>query len=148
MKKLIIAALLVVGMTTFAQDKKERPKRAQMEKMTPEQRQEKQLQRMTTELGLNAKQQEQMKQLLAEQATKREAMMEKREASREEMKKQREASRDKMEKQRETMENKMKAILTPEQLAKWKSNQEKMKERAGNRMKERMHDKMQNDMEN
>ncbi|PRZ25220.1 hypothetical protein [Flavobacterium granuli] len=148
MKKLIIAALLVVGMTTFAQDKKERPKRAQMEKMTPEQRQEKQLQRMTTELGLNAKQQEQMKQLLAEQATKREAMMEKREASREEMKKQREASRDKMEKQRETMENKMKAILTPEQLAKWKSNQEKMRERAGDRMKERMHDKMQDDMEN
>lgn len=148
MKKLIIAALLVVGMTTFAQDKKERPKRAQMEKITPEQRQEKQLQRMTTELGLNAKQQEQMKQLLAEQATKREAMMEKREASREEMKKQREASRDKMEKQRETMENKMKAILTPEQLAKWKSNQEKMRERAGDRMKERMYDKMQDDMEN
>lgn len=38
MKKLFIAALLVVGMTSFAQERKGRPERSEMEQLTPEQR--------------------------------------------------------------------------------------------------------------
>ncbi len=63
MKKLIIAALLVVGMTSFAQDKKEmgtRHDRAEMEKFTPEQRNQLMLKKMTLELDLNASQQKEM----------------------------------------------------------------------------------------
>ena len=37
MKKLFIAALLVVGMTSFAQVRQAKPERARMEQLSPEQ---------------------------------------------------------------------------------------------------------------
>jgi Spy/CpxP family protein refolding chaperone len=130
MKKLIIAALLIVGMTTFAQDKKERPKRADMGKMTPEQRNERRIERMTTELNLDAAQQEKLKQLYADEAKNREAKMA-------EMKDKKGQGREMMAEQMKANEGKMKEILTPEQFKKWKSNQEKMRERMQQRMGDR-----------
>lgn len=126
MKKLIIAALLIVSASTFAQDNNDRPQRANMGNMTPEQRSEQRIARMTKELNLDAKQQEQIKQLYADQAAQR--------ANRQDNKGQ---GRENMEAQRKAMEEKMKAILTPEQLQKWKSNQDKMRERMQQRMSER-----------
>jgi len=140
MKKLFIAALLVVGLTTFAQDKKERPRRADMEKMTPEQRSERRLERMKTELNLDEKQQEQVKQLFAEQDKKWEA-------NRGEMQNRREMSREKMEEERKMMNDKMKAILNPEQFKKWKENQEKRRQRMQERMRDRMDDGMKGNMD-
>ena len=113
MKKLIIAALLVAGMTTYAQEKKETPNSAKMERMTPEERQERQVKRLTSELTLTAQQQEQVKQLLAAQATNRENPMDRKELSKEEMKARREASRTKMKEERKMMEDKLKGILIP-----------------------------------
>lgn len=138
MKKLIIAALLVAGMTTYAQEKKETPNRAKMERMTPEERQERQLKRLTTELTLNAQQQEQVKQLLASQTVNRQNQMDRKELSKEEMKARREAAVKKMQDDRKIMEDKMKVILTPAQFGTWKADQEKMRERNETRMKERM----------
>ena len=138
MKKLIIAALLVAGMTTYAQEKKETPNRANMERMTPEERQERQLKRLTTELTLNAQQQEQVKQLLASQTVNRQNQMDRKELSKEEMKARREAAVKKMQDDRKIMEDKMKVILTPAQFGTWKADQEKMRERNETRMKERM----------
>jgi long-subunit acyl-CoA synthetase (AMP-forming) len=67
MKKLFIVALLMAVMTSFAQSKEGRsrtPQRANMEKMTPQERTEKRIEKMTKELNLDVKQQEKMKQLL------------------------------------------------------------------------------------
>ena len=128
MKKLIIAALLVAGMTTYAQEKKETPNRAKMERMTPEERQERQVKRLTSELTLTAQQ----------QATNRENPMDRKELSKEEMKARREASRTKMQEDRKMMEDKLKGILTPAQFTTYKANQEKMREQNEMRMKDRM----------
>ncbi len=131
MKKLIIAALLVVGVSSFAQDNNDRPQRGNMGNMTPEQRTEQRVARMTKDLNLDAKQQEQLKQLYADEAKNREARMA-------EMKDKKGQGRgEMMAEQRKAMEGKMAAILTPEQLAKWKSNQEKMQQRMQQRMNER-----------
>lgn len=149
MKKLIIAVLLLVGMTSFAQGEKEKPTRANMEKMTPQERQERQLKRLTSELNLTTAQQDQVKQLLTQQWAAREKMMDRKDAgTKEEMKAMREASKNKMQNDRKTMEDQMKALLTPEQLATYKSNQEKMREKAEMRMKERRDDKPKNDSDN
>jgi protein CpxP len=148
MQKLIIAALLVVGMTTFAQEKKEKTNRTNMERITPEERQERQLQKLSSELSLNTAQQEQIKVLLTEQAAGREKRMDRNQGTKEEMKAKREASMNKMQNDRKIMEDKMKAILTAEQFGTYKSNQDKMRERAEAQRKERMGDRMKNDNEN
>lgn len=59
MKKLIIAALLVIGFSSFAQDQtptEKKSNKGQREKMSPEQRNQAQLDKLTTELKLDAKQ--------------------------------------------------------------------------------------------
>ena len=138
MKRLIIAALLVAGMTTYAQEKREMPNRANMERMTPEERQERQVKKLTSELTLTAQQQEQVKQVLAAQAANRENPIDRNSLSKEELKARREASRNKMQEDRKMMEDKMKGILTPAQFTTWKTNQDKAREQYEMRMKERM----------
>ena len=142
MKKVLIATLLVVGTATFAQDKTtEKPKRADMEKMTPEQRQqkmekhsEKRLAKMTADYKLDAAQQEKMKQLFAEQAQQRQA-------HKAEMDKTKDKSMGKMKEARKNNEDKMKAILTPEQFTKWKSDQDAVMQKRREMMKERMNNR-------
>jgi protein CpxP len=128
MKKLIIAALLVVGVSSFAQNNNERPQRGDF---SPEKR----VERLTTQLNLDAKQQEQVKQLYAEQAKNREA--------------QKGFSREQMQEERKKSNEKLKTILTPEQLKKWEANQAEMRERMGNRQGGGMGDRPQGgNMEN
>lgn len=112
MKKLIIAAFLVVGVASFAQNNNDRPQRGDF---SPEKR----VERLTTQLNLDAKQQEQVKQIYAEQAKNREA--------------QKGFSREQMQEERKKSDEKLKAILTPEQLKKWEANQAEMRQRMGNR---------------
>lgn len=123
MKKLIIAALLVVGLSAFAQDKKEmekRPDRAEMEKLTPEQRNQLILKKMTLDLDLNAKQQAEIKQIIAERSAKREAMRAARKANQEKpTADELFAMKNKMLDEQIAMKNRMKTILSPEQFEKW-----------------------------
>jgi Spy/CpxP family protein refolding chaperone len=122
MKKLLIAAILLVSIAGFAQEKKDGTKRAQkmnMEKLSPEQRTEKRIAKMTKELTLDAKQQEKIRGVFKEEAVSKE--------------KQRAEMKKKKEQAREKMDSRMKAILTPEQLAKMESNKSEMK----NKMQER-----------
>ncbi|MFL9830683.1 hypothetical protein ABS764_07455 [Flavobacterium sp. ST-87] len=112
MKKLIIAALLIAGVSGFAQNNNDRPRRGDF---SPEKR----VERMTTQLGLDAKQQEQLKQLYVEQAKSREN--------------QSGFSREQMQEERKKTEDKLKAILTPEQLKKWEATQAETRKRMGNR---------------
>ena len=139
MKKLIIAALLVIGFSSYAQEQNQSGKRSnknQRERLSPEQRNQAQLDKMTTELNLDAHQQEQIKLIIAEQTAKREAMRAERMASNEKQKElsrgEREALRQKRAEEKTAMDNKYKVILSPEQLKKMKAieeaNIEKMRE--------------------
>lgn len=120
MKKLFIAALLFVGMVSFAQDINQKATRDQREKLTLEQRNEKHLQKLTSELNLDKKQQEQVKQLLADRSAKGEKF---RDANKDRKTKPTAAERDAFKKQMETEkaanDAKMKAILNADQYTKW-----------------------------
>lgn len=131
MKKLVLIALLVVGMTSFAQVQNERLRKPGMEKLTPEQRQEKQLKRLTSELNLTAEQQAQVGKILAENGEKREAHKAKREEMKAQQVKRTEEQKAAFKKQREeekaVMNEKMKKILSAEQFEKWNALKEKGK---------------------
>lgn len=144
MKKLFIAALLFVGITSFAQDGEmdadQRPPREQRERLTPEERNEKQLKKLTTDLTLNAQQQEQVKQLIAERSAKTEKLREARKEQREKGSKltaeQREAFKKEMTAEADANDAKMKGILTADQYTKWKKIQEENKDKARDKMRE------------
>ena len=137
MKKLFLVALLVVGMTTFAQE----PRGERKEKFTPEQRVDFQLKKMTKDLNLDSKQAEQVKALLTEEAKKRElkrAEMEARKAeqtkpSKEEM----ETRKAEMKANKEAMKAEMKKILTADQYSKWEQKMEERKDKMIEKVKER-----------
>ncbi|WP_281235030.1 hypothetical protein [Flavobacterium gelatinilyticum] len=129
MKKLVIAALLFAGIAGFAQDKKE--------KLTPEERTEKQLQRLTSELNLDANQQAQIKQLLAEKSAKTEKIRKERKENKTKLTQaEREAFKNELKAQKEAVDAKMKSILNADQYTKWHSLQEKNKDKAKEKMKE------------
>ncbi|WP_264536478.1 hypothetical protein [Flavobacterium sp. N1736] len=120
MKKLFIAALLFVGIVSFAQDINQKSARDQKENLTPEQRNEKHLQKLTSELSLDKKQQEQVKQLLAERSAKAEKFK----AARKDNKTkptdaEREAFKRQMDAEKTANDAKMKAILNADQYTKW-----------------------------
>ncbi|WPO76908.1 hypothetical protein [Flavobacterium sp. KACC 22761] len=144
MKKLFIVAMLFVGVASFAQDMAQKPARDQKERMTPEQRNEKQLQKLTSELTLDANQQAQVKQLLADRSAKAEKMREARQASKDSGTKptaaEREAFKKDMIAERDANDAKMKSILNADQYTKWKKIQEENKDKAREKMREYRND--------
>lgn len=132
MKKLFIAALLFVGIVSFAQDINQKPARDQKEKLTPEQRNEKHLQKLTSDLNLDKKQQEQVKQLLAERSAKADKF---REAKKDRKTKPTDAEREAFKKQmtaeKEANDAKMKAILNADQYTKWTALKKDHKDHKG-----------------
>lgn len=134
-KKLIIAALLVVSISSFAQDQTKPEKKGQQrERQTPEQRTQNQLDKLTTELSLNTQQQEQIKPILVEQNAKMEAMRAQRMGgnAKEMTSEERDAFRAKRQEDKKATDAKLQAILTPDQFKKMKDiekvNMEKMRE--------------------
>lgn len=140
MKKLFIAAMLFVGIASFAQDADQKPAREPRERLTPEQRNEKQLQKLTTELSLNTNQQAQVKQLLADRSAKAEKLRTERVAKKDRNAKPTEAEREalkaELKAERDANDAKMKTILTADQYTKWHSLQEKNKDKAREKIKE------------
>ena len=141
MKKLIIAALLVVGMSAFAQDKKEMEKRHhrdEMGKFTPEQRNQLMLKKMTLELDLNASQQKEMGKVIAEKSAKMEARMKEMKANKDSSTKPTSdemfARKNRMLDEQIAMKERMKKILTPEQFKKWENRKGKRHHGMKNRM--------------
>jgi protein CpxP len=137
MKRLIIAALLFIGFSSFAQDQNQpnkKPNNGQRERMSSEQRNQALLDRMTTELKLDAKQQEQVKPILAEQTAKLQAMRDQRMAgnSKELTSQERKVLMQKRTEEKAATDAKLKTILTTEQFKKMKDNEaanrEKMRE--------------------
>ena len=121
MKKLILTAFLVVGFTTFAQvEKKENAKKEPMEKMSPAERSQMALKKMTKNLSLNESQQKQISALFLEQEAKRG-----------------DGQTKPTKEDRKIMEDKISKILTPEQNAKWEKFQAERKQK----MKEKREEK-------
>jgi protein CpxP len=121
MKKLIVAALLVVGLSTFAQvENQEKEGKEPMEKMSPGERAEKALKRMTKELKLTDAQQKQLKVIIAEQEAKRA-----------------DVNFKPNKEDRLAINEKISKILTPEQNSTWDKIQEERKEKMKEKMKEK-----------
>jgi protein CpxP len=135
MKKLLIAVLLFVGVASFAQDADQK-----REKLTPEQRNEKQLQKLTTDINLDANQQAQVKQLLAERSAKAEkfraARQERKDSDVKPTADEREAFKKEMMAEKDANDAKMKSILNADQYKKWQDIQEKNKDKMRDRVKE------------
>jgi protein CpxP len=140
MKKLFIAVLLFVGVANFAQDASQKPSGDHRERLTPEQRTEKQLKKLTTELNLDANQQVQVKQLLADRNAKAEKFKETRKEKKESNVKptaaEKEAFKKEVMAEKEANDAKMKSILNADQYTKWKKIQEENKDKAREKMKE------------
>lgn len=126
MKKLVVVIAMFVGLTTFAQEKRGEGK----ERLTPEQRTEAVLKKMTSELTLDAKQQEEVKVFLNEQAKKREAKKQEFKARKEKGEKLSDEEIAKMKKDRIDEElatkTKLKKILSEEQYKKWSERRKDM----------------------
>ena len=126
--------LMLVGFATFAQEEKKLgSKRAEMEKMTPEQRSELRLKRVSAILNLTEKQQKEIAPILAEQQQKREKALADFKAMKEKGAKPSAEERAERAKQRDedqkAMTEKLQKILTPEQMKKWEEKKEQNKER-------------------
>lgn len=136
MKKVFIVAVLAISLSSLAQDRKERHSKGAMEQMTPEQRNQLMVKKMTLDLDLNAKQQEQVGKIMAEQMAKMEKMKAERKAKMEDAKADRFEMANKMLDDQIEMKNKMKSILSADQYAKWESRREKNREKMSERMGE------------
>ena len=124
MKKLIVTIVLVISSLSFAQEKS---------KLSPEQQAELQVKKMTLDLDLDTKQQNEIKNILLEQNKKRITKI----AELKDKKKQgvKLSTDEKFEMKSEILDEKiehksqMKKILKPEQFQKWEQHQENRKEK-------------------
>ena len=132
MKKVFLAALLVVGITAFAQEKE--GKKMDREKLTTEQRVDFQVKKLSTDLELNEKQAKDVRALVAKEVEKREA---KRAELKENKAQDRKEMRAQMEANQAAMSSDMKKILTPEQFSKWEKIRDERKEKMKEKMAER-----------
>ena len=131
MKKVIALAILFVGMTNFAQERKVNPRKERMEQFTPAQRSQLMAKKMTLELDLNEQQQKELTQIINEAETSKDAI------------RAQSKSNNTLEKEKRTSEifarkikildeqivfkTKLKKILTEAQFKKWESNMEHRK---------------------
>lgn len=138
MKNLIVTALLMIGMTSFAQEIKTTEARKQRtEKMTPAQRNEMQLKKMTAELNLSASQQAEIGQILAEKSAKRESFKAERKANRERQQATVASKRAEMKEQimaeQKATDERFKKILTADQYAKMQQIKEQRQDKRKDR---------------
>ena len=142
MKKLFVLALLLVGTSTFAQERMGENN----DKLTPEQRVNLQVKKLTKELNLSDKQAQELKEIVVKEIEQREGRKAEIQARKAEKKKmasdEMDARKMKFEEEKMQAEERMKKILTPEQFSKWteirKARKEKMADRIENRMGEKL----------
>ena len=139
MRKLILVVALVVGLTTFAQGKKGEGRGK--DRPNPEEHVEKVVARMTSELSLDTKQQEQVKVLLMDQAKTREAKRAAFKGRRENGDKPSDEEIAQMKKDRADEElatkTQMKKILTEDQYKKWSEIKKEVRKDMKGKMKGR-----------
>lgn len=138
MKKIILIFALGLGLTTFAQDNKATQKKSkhdmeQRKNMTPEERHQKHMEKLTKELSLTADQQQKVSDLVAERDTKVKALMDQKEALDTKGSQATAAEKNALKKQlmdqKKDFEAKMKEVLTADQFAKWKGMRDEGKDK-------------------
>lgn len=139
MKKLLITAIVLVGMTSFAQEKKVRPERAAMEQMTSEQKNQLQLKKMTLALDLSNAQQQEMSKIIEEQSTKREARIAGRKSrkaldTKQPSASERFAKQSQMLDEQIILKDRLKKVLTTDQFKKWEDLKSERRQSKSNRM--------------
>jgi predicted metal-dependent hydrolase len=131
MKKIMVVALVMVGMTIFAQERNRKQQGNEMEQFTPEQRSELQVKKLTLELDLNESQQKEIKAFIADKNTKMEAHRTAMKAMKEKGTKptsdERFAMKSKMLDEQIATKKRMEKILNPKQLEKWTALKEEHK---------------------
>jgi Spy/CpxP family protein refolding chaperone len=138
MKKLVVAFLLIVGITAMAQEKEmKRPNGDKFASLTLEQKVEYQVKKMSKDLSLNDKQVKEVKALVTKEVEKRNAIKAEMKAL---QAKQRIEMKAKIDEEYAAMSNEMRKILTSEQFTKW----EKIHEERREKMKEKMKEKREN----
>jgi hypothetical protein len=138
MKKLVVAFLLIVGITAMAQEKEmKRPNGDKFASLTPEQKVEYQVKKMSKDLSLNDKQVKEVKALVTKEVEKRNAIKAEMKAL---QAKQRIEMKAKIDEEYAAMSNEMRKILNSEQFTKW----EKIHEERREKMKEKMKEKREN----
>lgn len=137
----MVLALFAISIAGFAQKKgpKGDMEKAQMEKLSPEQRSQLMVKHLDLELDLSDKQEKEIASFLIEQGTKRDQKMapfkKKREAGEKLTAEERFALRDGMLDDKIAMKEKMKSVLTAEQFIKWEAMNEERKAQQGTRKK-------------
>jgi periplasmic protein CpxP/Spy len=141
MKTLIIALVFGIGVSGFAQVNSPKSGQSNMEKLTPEQRQQKHVAYLTKELTLDAKQQEAVGKILSEKGAKAQNLKAQKDANRASGTKmtaeERAAFKNTMLAERADTEAKMKAVLSADQYKKWLDLREENKEKMKDRMREK-----------
>ncbi|MBF6640484.1 hypothetical protein IVB69_03240 [Flavobacterium sp. J49] len=132
MKKVFLALLLFVSITTLAQEKKER--KPEREKLTKEEKVDIQVKRMTKDLDLNEKQAKEVRAIVTKEVEKREAKKAEMDKKKEQVRAERLAE---AKEHQAALTADMKKILTPDQFAKWEKNREEKKAKVKVRMSER-----------
>jgi protein CpxP len=135
MKKVFLAMVLLIGMTTFAQEKEK--KSEGKEKLTPEQKVNIQVKRLAKDLDLNSNQIDELHALLEKESAQRESRKAEMKEKREKNAINREEAKAAIEKQRAENEAEMKKILTPEQYEKWVKIREERKANLKGKLMER-----------
>lgn len=143
MKNLIIVALLMFSLTSFAQEK--RGMNSDKKNLTSEQKVDMHIKKLTADLTLNEKQIKEIRALAEKEGLKREEsrkeMTKLREKKKEERKEIVEKKRAEMQEQQAKFSVEMKKILSPEQYTKWEKMKEDRKEVRGKNRKEKMMNK-------
>jgi hypothetical protein len=142
MKKLALIVLLVVGLSTYAQEEKKQERQgAARERLSPEQRNQLLLKKMTLDLNLNESQQKEIGKILEEQSTKRQAEMATFKANKDKGVKptaeERFAMKNKKLDEAIAVKAKVQKVLTPEQFKKWEDKKKETRENMKERMEKR-----------
>lgn len=135
MKKLIAIAVLLIGFSTFAQRPARNLRNENLEQMTPQQRNELRIKKLTLDLSLNSTQQKEMGKIIAEMEAKKEAFQKERLAKKEAGKKATNdelfAMRTKHLDEQIATKERVRKILDAEQFKKWEKIQDKRMEKIG-----------------
>ncbi|MGM0933722.1 MAG: Spy/CpxP family protein refolding chaperone [Bacteroidota bacterium] len=143
MKKISLILILLISVSAFAQERKQKKAHKDRVEMTAEERATLKTERMTSALDLTQAQQEEIKKFFTEQTQEREEYRAERKEARinnTTARAERSEVRNLRAKKREEHREKIKEILTDEQYSTWQENLAKRERKAHNR-KNRNHRK-------
>ena len=143
MKKVILMLSIFINCIAYSQISSNQMENR--EKKSPEERAELQLKKMTVDLNLNQKQIASVKQILLDQATKREQIMAKRQQNNEDRKtlliRDKKTAATEIKHNHHELKMQMQTVLDADQFIKWNKNQDEKREKMIEKFKERRQSK-------